>query len=323
MSKQSDLISVSQGAAGDPLFIDTANNRVGIGTVTPNYALEINSSGSGDVILSRQTGIDGADLHWLETSVSPTNNLVTFKSTGSSNGGFTFKNASTDFMHITSTGDVGIGTSSPGSRLTIQGSAGNSAISYVAPDATVKGFTGVTAAGNYIVGAAAGETFVRSDGVGIAFSANTGASVQMRIDSAGRVTMPFQPAFHATGTGTQSWSGSFNEQIPVLSNAQLNRGNHYNASTYRFTAPIAGVYFLYFRMADQTGHTGPMASLFINGTNQGEQIISYYTAYKTSTTIRLIQLNANDVVDFRVGNYNNVSFALDLSRTAFGGYLIG
>jgi hypothetical protein len=35
MSKQSDLISVSQGAAGDPLFVDAANNRVGVGTSSP------------------------------------------------------------------------------------------------------------------------------------------------------------------------------------------------------------------------------------------------------------------------------------------------
>jgi hypothetical protein len=41
MSKQSDLISVSQGAAGDPLFIDTANNRVGVGTTTVDSLLHL------------------------------------------------------------------------------------------------------------------------------------------------------------------------------------------------------------------------------------------------------------------------------------------
>jgi hypothetical protein len=35
MSKQSDLVSVSQGSGGDPLYIDTTNDRVGIGTTSP------------------------------------------------------------------------------------------------------------------------------------------------------------------------------------------------------------------------------------------------------------------------------------------------
>jgi hypothetical protein len=103
----------------------------------------------------------------------------------------------------------------------------------------------------------------------------------------------------------------------------VNRGSHYNSSTYRFTAPVTGLYFFYFKMADQTGATGPQSSFYVNGTDNGEESIAYYTPYKTSTTIRLAQLSANDVAEFRVGNYNNTSFAIDLSRTAFGGYLLG
>jgi hypothetical protein len=310
MSKQSDLISVSQGAAGDPLFIDTVNDRIGIGTVTPNYALEINSSGSGDVILSRQTGIDGADLHWLETSVSPTNNLVTFKSTGSSNGGFTFKNASTDFMHITSTGDVGIGTSSPGSRLTIQGSAGNSAISYVAPDATVKGFTGVTAAGNYIVGAAAGETFVRSDGVGIAFSANTGASVQMRIDSAGRVTMPYQPAMHGKLTSTTTFNGG---DLYKPDSVNVNIGNHYSSATGLFTAPVGGLYQISGTfLVRGAGSTGASLSVFpyYNGVVATSYGAIYQASFSTENAVAgvyLVPLSANDTLGLALTSSGTIS----------------
>ena len=86
-------------------------------------------------------------------------------------------------------GKVGIGTSSPSAQLSLLGSSGNSAISFHSTTSTAISYMGSTAAGNYIIGAAANETFIRSDGVGIAFSANTGSSVQMRIDSSGITTV--------------------------------------------------------------------------------------------------------------------------------------
>jgi len=41
MSKQSDIVKVSQGAAGDPLFVDATNNRVGVGTSSPAANLDV------------------------------------------------------------------------------------------------------------------------------------------------------------------------------------------------------------------------------------------------------------------------------------------
>lgn len=41
MSKQSDIVKVSQGAAGDPLYVDSANNRVGVGTSSPSGNLHV------------------------------------------------------------------------------------------------------------------------------------------------------------------------------------------------------------------------------------------------------------------------------------------
>ena len=46
MSKQSDLVSVSQGASGDPLYIDTTNDRVGVKTSSPASALHIDAADS-------------------------------------------------------------------------------------------------------------------------------------------------------------------------------------------------------------------------------------------------------------------------------------
>jgi hypothetical protein len=59
MSNQSDLAKSAAGFNGDPLSIDTANNRVGIGTTSPNSPLEVSNGtenyrvafGTGEVYL--------------------------------------------------------------------------------------------------------------------------------------------------------------------------------------------------------------------------------------------------------------------------------
>jgi cytoskeletal protein CcmA (bactofilin family) len=121
------------------------------------------------------------------------------------NANLIFGTNNTEQLRINSSGSVGIGTFSPGAKLGLQGSSGNSAISFHGTSGSAVGYMGSTAAGNYILGAAADETFIRSDGVGIVFSANTGSSAQMRIDSSGNVTI--QPA----GTTTRS----FGETVAV------------------------------------------------------------------------------------------------------------
>jgi hypothetical protein len=92
MSKQSDLISVSQGAAGDPLFIDTVNDRVGVGTTTPSYNLQVQAGSP--IIAAQSSGANGTRLLlsaedgavYIGNTYSSSNVPIIFTQAGTSSG---------------------------------------------------------------------------------------------------------------------------------------------------------------------------------------------------------------------------------------------
>ena len=67
---------------------------------------------------------------------------------------------------------------------------------------------------------------------------------RMRIDSNGIVSMPLQPAWCARGSGTLAMSGTSSDVVVANSVEITDIGGNYNTSTYRFTAPIDGTYFV-------------------------------------------------------------------------------
>ena len=62
---------------------------------------------------------------------------------------------------------------------------------------------------------------------------------KIRVDSNGRVTLPYQPAFYAQG----SIAGVlYSNAVLPYDQCPFNRGNHYNTTNSRFTAPVSGFY---------------------------------------------------------------------------------
>lgn len=116
-------------------------------------------------------------------------------------------------------------------------------------------------------------------------------------DGAG-VTFPNQPGWHGTHSdnyGTSYAGGSVHNMVSGQLN-DYNAGNHFDYSTDRFTAPVAGYYIVYgwdIRDASKTS-TGVGFGAWKNGVGSGNRIASNYHQYDRAyafTTITYLAVN--------------------------------
>jgi hypothetical protein len=92
---------------------------------------------------------------------------------------------------------------------------------------------------------------------------NTNNTERMRIDSSGRVTMPFQPSVGVRMSNVQSINSGIRTKV-AFDTIDFQRGSNYNTSTYRFTAPVAGVYLVQSRLYIYTVNQSEV-HIYING----------------------------------------------------------
>jgi hypothetical protein len=162
MSKQSDLVTVSQGAAGDPLFIDTVNDRIGIGTSSPTAQLQVNFT-------TQQTDVDSATqaLSIFNTAADTAGNLagIRFRTENGTN------NAQA-FIGFASSGSVG----TRGSMVFAPANTSGNAVERARIDSSGNFFTNATtfpAVGVEKFGVNGGSTIAGA----FATNTNTNASV--------------------------------------------------------------------------------------------------------------------------------------------------
>jgi len=124
---------------------------------------------------------------------------------------------------------------------------------------------------------------------------HTGGTTGMTIDSAGRILTPTRPAFKASiFTQTGRTTHTTIETSPY-DTVQVNVGNHYNNSTYTFTAPITGNYYF---TVSQNKYGKLILYLYKNGAfyHGGEFLQDSGSSWEHCTIATIIPLNANDTI---------------------------
>ena len=127
MTRANQQINTFEGHnSGTAWFVvDNANERVGIGTSSPGTALEVKNFGSGSGQVARFLRDNNGDTGLLSLRIDPDANNVEYRSTGSTPGNHLFTSNNTEIMRLTTSGNVGIGTTAPEETLTVyeQGTA--------------------------------------------------------------------------------------------------------------------------------------------------------------------------------------------------------
>jgi hypothetical protein len=232
------------------------------------------------------------------------------------------ESASGDFAvgsDATVSGNVGIGTSSIDGRLTLKNPASSGDQNIV----TVQNSSGTNAVGKIVYNQTDDSLKIinASTFSGSHMDFWTGNTERMRIDASGRVTKPYQPSFFASGN--QGFQTTASGGTIVLDTTSFNVGSHYSTSTGRFTAPVAGKYFVSFTSYTQS--TGTI-TLKKNGSDFTVTDVAFLylpnnVSARSGGISGLIHLNANDYMHF--GARNNQQVYYYQGHTTFSAFLIG
>ena len=220
---------------------------------------------------------------------------------------------------------VGIGTSSPACKTDVAGVIRSTSIGAPASGAGLElSYGGTANTADILAYDRTGAAFKNLELRCSNLIFNTGGGGErMRIDSVGRVTMPYQPVFLARGAGA---TPNTNGAIFPYSVAVHDVGGHYNTATYRFTAPVAGHYRFSYNCLFNSSSYG-YASLHKNGayvTGYGSIGIKQGSGVEAQSSATVVAYaNAGDYFDVRIWFISSGYFGIYDNHASFSGELIG
>ena len=294
----------------DALIINSSGN-VGIGTSDPSTMLHLSagttgSQGGSHAGITMTNKYDNPDNSW---SIRPSRD-------GLSNTGLEIRDVTDDrsVMAFDGAGNVGIGTNSPSYKLD------------VASHIQIR--AGESLRLQNVAGSSAATISCDGAGTNSDLSFKTANTERMSIDTSGRVTMPYQPAFFAHRNGGNYTETNATAKV-YIDGTRFNHGGHYDTTNNRFVAPVDGAY--QFNASVNCYFISPgyqlRAFLFVNGSSYavGDSFHSANNSHDLVASVsHVIYLSANDYVEvWSYSDDGSRGFSSSAVWNTFSGHLLG